>query len=103
MGFLRAIFYVASLGIALSFSIVRADAADHVPSSNEMRVVRSLDRDWTFQYFPQQTPDKRWSEANAADSKCSAVALPHTWSTYETTADLHPFIGHATECEDSYR
>ncbi len=102
MGFLRAIFYVTSLGLALSFSIVRADAADHVPSSNEMRVVRGLDRDWTFQYFPQQTPDKRWAEANADDSKWSAVALPHTWSTYETTGDLHPFIERATEREDSY-
>ncbi len=30
------------------------------------------------------------------------MALPHTWSTYETTGEVHPFIKTATERDDSY-
>jgi len=72
------------------------------PSTQNVRVVRSLDRDWTFQYFPQSAPDTHYAAPGANDSRWPAVALPHTWSVYETTRDLHPFIEHATEREDSY-
>lgn len=99
---LKAIYSLVSLGIAVSLCIQPANAAEHMSSAKEVRVVASLDRDWTFQYFPQQTPDKRWAEVRADDARWPAVALPHTWSVYETTRDLHPFIEHATEREDSY-
>ncbi len=66
------------------------------------RIIQSFDQDWTFQYFPQQAPDKHWAEPAADDTKWPAIALPHTWSVYETTRDVHPFIEHATEREDSY-
>lgn len=102
MLFSRAIFSLVSLGLAVSVFGPRASAVEHTSLAKEVRVVQSLDRDWTFQYFPQQMPDKRWAEAGADDAKWPAVALPHTWSVYETTRDLHPFIEHATEREDSY-
>jgi beta-galactosidase len=98
----KAIFSVVSLGLLLSCFDTRANATDHRAFAKDARIVRSLDRDWTFQYFPQQTPDKHWAETGVDDSKWPAVALPHTWSVYETTRDLHPFIEHATEREDSY-
>src|SRR5579875_1874824 len=63
------------------------------------RIIQSFDQDWTFQYFPQQAPDKHWAEPAADDTKWPAIALPHTWSVYETTRDVHPFIEHATERE----
>lgn len=68
----------------------------------EARVVQPLDRNWTFQYFPQSEPDKHWAENAADDSRWPAVSLPHTWNVYETTHEEHPFIKHATEREDAY-
>ena len=100
---MRSFRLIAAAGAALAVSMVpcRALAADGSGSAG-VRVVQSLDRDWTFQYFPQPAPDTKWAQAAADDSKWPAVALPHTWSVYETTRDLHPFIEHATEREDSY-
>ena len=93
-------YIIAATSLAISCITAHASSANHV--AKDVRMVRSLDRDWTFQYFPQQAPDERWAAAAADDSKWPAVALPHTWSVYETTRDLHPFIEHATEREDSY-
>src|SRR5579875_3106810 len=89
----------AFLIVAIAVHAVACHAS-HAPEA--VRVVQNLNRDWTFQYFPQQTPDTRWAQPTADDSRWPAVALPHTWSVYETTHDLHPFIEHATEREDSY-
>lgn len=98
----RAILSVLALGLAISLFGPRANAVEAASSAKKVRVVESLNRDWTFQYFPQQIPDKHWAEVGADDAKWPAIALPHTWSVYETTHDVHPFIEHATEREDSY-
>jgi len=66
------------------------------------RVEKTINRDWTFQYSPQETPDLRLAQPGFDDRQWPAVALPHTWSTYETTGDLHPFIRSASEKDDSY-
>src|SRR5487761_179873 len=81
---------------------LQATASGPSQSAKGIRVIHSLDQDWTFQYFSRQTPDKRWAEPAAEDAKWPAIALPHTWSVYETTRDVHPFIEHATERKDSY-
>lgn len=81
--------------------LAHASSANHT-AADEVRLVRTLNRDWTFQYFPQRQPETHWAQSSADDSKWPAIALPHTWSVYETTRDLHPFIEHATEREDSY-
>jgi len=66
------------------------------------RIEKTINRDWTFQYQPQPTPDIRRAQPDYDDSRWPAIALPHTWSTYETTGDLHPFIRSAAEKDDSY-
>lgn len=71
------------------------------------RIEKTVNRDWTFQYFPAQSLPDQSSNRNPAithydDSRWPAVAIPHTWSTYETTGDVHPFIKAATERDDSY-
>jgi dienelactone hydrolase len=66
------------------------------------RVEKTINRDWVFQYFPAGEPDLRTSQSGFDDSHWQAIALPHTWSTYETTGDLHPFIKAANEKEDTY-
>ena len=66
------------------------------------RVVKTIDRDWTFQYSAREAPDPAFAQPSFDDSRWQAIALPHTWSTYETTGDLHPFIRSATERDDTY-
>lgn len=66
------------------------------------RITRNINRDWTFQYFPDERPDVRRAAPGYDDRHWPAVAVPHTWSTYETTGDLHPFIRSASERDDSY-
>ncbi len=66
------------------------------------RIEKTIDRDWTFQYFPQQEPNLAPASVRFDDSRWPAIALPHTWSTYETTRDVHPFIAAANEQVDTY-
>jgi beta-galactosidase len=66
------------------------------------RVAKTIDRDWTFQYFPAENPDLTPASPHYDDSRWPAVAVPHTWSVYETTGEVHPFIKTATERDDSY-
>src|SRR5579864_899223 len=66
------------------------------------RIEKTINRDWAFQYFPAAEPDVAAAQPSYLDHHWQAVALPHTWSTYETTGDLHPFIRSATERLDTY-
>ncbi len=65
-------------------------------------MVKTIDRDWAFQYFPAPEPDTAPAAPAYDDSRWTAVALPHTWSTYETTGELHPFIRSANEKEGTH-
>jgi beta-galactosidase len=71
-------------------------------STKGPRVEKTINRDWTFQYSPAQEPDPAAARTDYDDSRWQAVSVPHTWSTYETTGDLHPFIRSASERDDSY-
>lgn len=66
------------------------------------RSVLTINRDWTFNYMPSGKEDAKVAASGFDDSKWSAIALPHTWQTYETTRDLHPFIMAASERMDPY-
>ena len=63
----------------------------------------TINSNWTFRYFP--SGDDSVIDAAAPefdDSDWKAIALPHTWMTYETTGDVHPFIRSAAERDDVY-
>ncbi len=66
------------------------------------RITTTINREWTFNYFPEQEPDSAPAAPDYDDSRWPAVALPHTWSTYETTGDVHPFIYSPSENDDPY-
>lgn len=70
--------------------------------SAQPRLQKTINRDWNFQYFPSEKADAGIAAPGYDDSRWPAVALPHTWSTYETTRELHPFIRSASERDDSY-
>lgn len=79
-----------------------AEAAPYrAPDSH--RIEQTANREWTFNYFPAENADAAGCESPSFDdSKWPAIALPHTWSTYETTGKLHPFIHDASEKDDPY-
>ncbi len=110
---------------ALLFNISPVIAQSHTPIQFPgNRVEVRLTTDWTFNYFPEGSNatdnkypgfnDERWNQPDAAiwetiiehpkfnDSGWSAVAVPHTWSTYETTGEIHPYIKNPSPKDDPY-
>lgn len=61
-----------------------------------------INNQWTFNYYPEKTADKGYEVTDFDDSQWKAISLPHTWSTYETTGELHPYIRNAAEKDDPY-
>jgi hypothetical protein len=70
--------------------------------AQDIRIIQTINSDWAFNYFPSGKEDSERAMPVFDDSQWSAVALPHTWQTYETTGEIHPFIATATERVDSY-
>ncbi|MBZ4676916.1 MAG: glycoside hydrolase family 2 sugar binding protein [Anaerophaga sp.] len=71
-------------------------------SEEPVRISQTINSNWTFNYFPSSEIDKKYTYENYNDQNWSAIALPHTWSTYETTGEIHPFIYNASGRDDSY-
>lgn len=71
-------------------------------SPKDVRDEVVINREWTFNYFPSGKEDTTTIQNNYNDQQWKAIALPHTWSTYETTNDIHPYIMYASEREDPY-
>lgn len=92
MSFINRAVLIVSIFFFFSYSVEKVST----------RVVKTINADWTFNYFPSGKLDKQHISANFDDSKWPAIALPHTWSTYETTGDIHPFIKYPSEKDDTY-
>ncbi len=66
------------------------------------RIEKIINSQWTFNYFPGSLANKGYEAPVYDDSKWAAISIPHTWSTYETTGELHPFIRNASETDNPY-
>lgn len=55
------------------------------------RIEKTINSRWTFNYFPAESADKGYELPGFNDSRWSAVCIPHTWNSYETTGELRPF------------
>ncbi len=66
------------------------------------RIEKIINSQWTFNYFPEETADKGYEGDKYDDSRWAAISLPHTWMTYETTGELHPFIKNPSEQDNPY-
>jgi hypothetical protein len=66
------------------------------------RIEKIINTNWTFNYLPGETADKGYELTSTNDAKWMAVSLPHTWSTFETTGELHPFIKNTSEEDNPY-
>ncbi len=75
----------------------------HYQFPESPRTVKSIPTNWTFNYFPDPEGDKKGCEAVLFDdSKWPVICLPHTWQTFETTRELHPYIRSASQDDDPY-
>jgi beta-galactosidase len=83
----------------LSFSNAQKKPADLVKGP---RVEKIINSQWTFNYFPENNEKNGIEKPGFDDSSWPAVSLPHTWSTYETTREVHPFIRNASESDNPY-
>ena len=66
------------------------------------RIAVNFNEDWRFNYFPAKQQDLQPTSADFDDSAWPMVSVPHTWSTFETTGDIHPFIQSPSERDDPY-
>lgn len=84
-------------------SVLPAAAAVHYQAPLTPRIEQTINRDWVFNYLPAGNADSAGCEAPGFnDAGWPAVAVPHTWQTYETTGEIHPFIHDASEKNDPY-
>jgi hypothetical protein len=66
------------------------------------RIEKIINSNWTFNYFPKESAPKNYEVFGYDDSRWPSVALPHTWRSYETTGELHPFIVNSAEDDNMY-
>ena len=71
-------------------------------SAAEPRISVTIDREWTFMYQPAHEADPAWAKPEAQDRTWPVIALPHTWQTFETTREMHPYIRNANEDGGAY-
>ena len=71
------------------------------PSRNP-RQEKIINSGWTFNYFADEHADDGYQSPGFDDSKWPAISIPHTWSTFETTGEIHPFIKDPSESDDPY-
>ena len=98
----RAILVCLVIGGTAGIGVCQAQAQRYQPAATH-RIEKTINREWTFNYFPDPAADGSGCEAaDFDDSTWPAVAVPHTWQTYETTGKVHPFIYDASEKDDPY-
>ena len=89
------------ISFLFSVSIISAQKQQSGIQKNK-RIEKTINSQWTFNYFPDENADKGYESVAYDDSRWPAISLPHTWSTYETTGELHPFIRSAAESDNPY-
>jgi Glycosyl hydrolases family 2, sugar binding domain/Glycosyl hydrolases family 2/Glycoside hydrolase family 2 C-terminal domain 5/Glycosyl hydrolases family 2, TIM barrel domain len=72
------------------------------PLAKSPRIEKTINTNWTFNYFPDEEPGKGYESSSYNDLNWPVIGIPHTWSTYETTGDNHPFIKLTSEANDPY-
>ncbi len=66
------------------------------------REIIAFNHYWTFNYLPDSDMDTSFFTSNPEQEGWINISLPHTWSTYYTTGERHPFIKNASERLDPY-
>jgi beta-galactosidase len=94
-------FITILLSAMLLFSVSSAQKKQ-TENQKSHRIEKLINSQWTFNYFPATVADKGYEATGFDDSKWPVISIPHTWSTYETTGEVHPFIRNASEADNPY-
>lgn len=88
--------------LAAAVFTLTAAAKGYAPAESH-RLTKTINTEWTFNYFPQEEEVKGVYESPSFDdSAWSYVCVPHTWQTYETTRELHPYIRNVAASDNPY-
>lgn len=79
---------VTVLVVSLIFSFCHAQRKMTEPVLPP-RYVKTINSNWTFNYFPDATEGSGCESPQYDDSNWPAISIPHTWNSYETTFELH--------------
>ncbi len=93
--------------ITLIFFVIfcaSASSGQKKPAEDQegQRIEKIINSQWTFNYFPNESADNGYESVKFDDSAWPIVSIPHTWNTYETTGELHPFIRNTSESDNPY-
>ena len=69
---------------------------------NGQRESVTINHQWNFNYLPDSDPDTSFFTSDPTLEGWINVSLPHTWSTFQTTGERHPYIKNASERLDPY-
>ncbi len=92
----------AFLFSGLFFFSVSFSQNNNVEIQKNNRFEKVINSQWTFNYFSGAGENKGYESPGFDDSRWIAISIPHTWSTFETTGELHPFIRNASENDNPY-
>jgi hypothetical protein len=95
---MKAVSLLLSLLICLSFSYGQKKQ----PDDRKGRVEKTINSQWTFNYFSSESADRGYEQPGFDDSRWPAISLPHSWNSYETTGELRPFTKSPGETGDTY-
>lgn len=89
------------LSVFLCISVSNAQKKQYV-NQKSTRIEKIINSQWTFNYFSDEAADKGYEAPGFDDSRWPAISLPHTWNSYETTGELHPYNMNAPESVNSF-
>jgi hypothetical protein len=90
------VFFLASCVASLN---AQKTPSGFVKNPRQEKIINS---NWTFYYFPDENAYDGYQSPGFDDSKWPAISVPHTWSTFETTGEIHPFIKSPSETDNPY-
>jgi beta-galactosidase len=94
--------FIAVLFSAMLLCSVSSAQKKQAENQKSHRIEKTINSQWTFNYFPAAVAGKGYEAPGFDDSKWPVIAIPHSWSTYETTGEVHPFIRNASETDNPY-
>ena len=75
-------------------------------TSAAQRQVEDANADWLFSYKEATAKPVKGIPPQAQvgydDAGWKSVSVPHTWQTYETTRELHPYIRNVAASDNPY-
>jgi hypothetical protein len=88
--------------VLICFTHIAQSDTLYIAKQSDKCITKTINKNWTFNYFPQENLTTQCQQKDFDDSLWPVIALPHTWSTYETTGDIHPFIKYPSERDNTY-